>query len=63
MQQLMDGQEYTWARERAARDTNESTNSRVMWWTFMEMAAVIALSVAQVVSIRQFFSKNVGPGI
>ena len=35
-------------RERTHRNTSESTNARVLWWSLIEAAALVAMSVLQV---------------
>jgi p24 family protein beta-1 len=63
--QLSDGltaiaeeQEYIKIRERVHRDTSESTNSRVVWWTFFEAFWLIGISVWQIVSLRRVFEQQ-----
>ncbi len=48
MQMIQDEQKYYWARERAARDTNESTNTRVLLFSLAEMGLLIAVAAIQV---------------
>jgi len=36
LQTVHDEQRYLKARERRARSTNESTNSRVLWWSILQ---------------------------
>uniref|UniRef100_A0A6B2LJ17 GOLD domain-containing protein n=1 Tax=Arcella intermedia TaxID=1963864 RepID=A0A6B2LJ17_9EUKA len=62
MTQLMDAietiaadQQYLKMREVAHRSTNESTNSRVVWWSLFEMGILILLSVWQIYYLRRFF--------
>ncbi|GJM96576.1 hypothetical protein PR202_ga13429 [Eleusine coracana subsp. coracana] len=43
-----------------AKDANESTRKRVMFYTVAEYLAFMAASALQVVYIRRLFSKNVG---
>lgn len=50
-----DEQQYMWARERAARDTNESTNARVLWFSVLEAVIMIVLGVWQALYLRSRF--------
>lgn len=43
LQSVKDEQEYIVVRERKHRDTAESTNSRVKWWSILQ--AIVLLSV------------------
>lgn len=49
---------YFKQREEAHRNTNESTNSRIMWWSIFELVIVFLLSIVQVYFIRGFFEKR-----
>jgi len=54
-------QEYMKMREIVHRNTNESTNARVVWWSFFEVAALIALSIWQIYYLKRLFEiKRVG---
>jgi len=48
-------QKYMRLRERAHRHTTESTNARVLWWSFLEAAVLIAMSLWQIYYLRSFF--------
>jgi len=48
-----------WARERAARDTNESTNSRVMWYSILEAVVMFSLGFWQIMYLKSGFEKKV----
>eukprot|EP01090_Pellita_catalonica_P021057 TRINITY_DN7782_c0_g1_i3.p1 TRINITY_DN7782_c0_g1~~TRINITY_DN7782_c0_g1_i3.p1 ORF type:complete len:172 (+),score=30.58 TRINITY_DN7782_c0_g1_i3:136-651(+) len=48
-------QKYMRAREVAHRNTSESTNGRVLWWTFWEALVLIAMSIWQIYYIKRFF--------
>eukprot|EP00747_Dinoflagellata_sp_TGD_P211061 gnl/TRDRNA2_/TRDRNA2_84262_c0_seq1.p2 gnl/TRDRNA2_/TRDRNA2_84262_c0~~gnl/TRDRNA2_/TRDRNA2_84262_c0_seq1.p2 ORF type:complete len:201 (+),score=48.92 gnl/TRDRNA2_/TRDRNA2_84262_c0_seq1:36-638(+) len=52
---ILDQQQYTITREAVHRDTAESTNSRVMWWTVMEVLSLISLAAFQVYYLRSYF--------
>ena len=55
LSQVQAEQEYMRMRERAHRNTSESTNARVLWWSVAEAAALVAVSVFQVFYLRRFF--------
>ncbi|GAX77065.1 hypothetical protein CEUSTIGMA_g4511.t1 [Chlamydomonas eustigma] len=57
LQQLKSTQQYLYWRERRHRQTVDSTNSRVWWYALARNAALIAVSVGQVIFIRWMFSK------
>lgn len=42
-------------RERVHRNTAESTNNRVKWWSIFQMAVVVAEGVFQVWWLKRFF--------
>ncbi|KAG1053075.1 hypothetical protein G6F46_004853 [Rhizopus delemar] len=48
-------QEYIVVRERQHRDTAESTNSRVKWWSIAQMGLLIAVCFWQVYYLKRFF--------
>jgi len=48
-------QEYMKMREQAHRNTNESTNARILWWSIFEALVLVAMSVWQVYYLRRFF--------
>jgi len=52
---IANDQKYLKMREEAHRNTNESTNSRVLWWSIFEMVALIAMSIWQIYYLRRFF--------
>ena len=56
---VVDMQKFMWARERAARDTNESTNTRVLWFSIMELVVLLSVSLWQIYSLRSFFERSV----
>ena len=45
-------------RERKHRDTNESTNSRVVWTTIIESSVLFSLHVFQIYFIRSLFNRR-----
>jgi hypothetical protein len=54
-----DEQRYVWARERAARDLNEATNTSVARWSFLELATMIAVGLAQAWAMKNYFETKV----
>ncbi|PVH96103.1 endoplasmic reticulum vesicle protein 25 precursor [Periconia macrospinosa] len=47
--------EYLRLREQKLRDTNESTNERVMWFALVTMAMLVGLGAWQVIYLRAYF--------
>jgi hypothetical protein len=52
---ILDQQVFAITREAVHRQTAESTNSRVMWWTFAEVLSLIVLATFQVFYLKSFF--------
>jgi hypothetical protein len=48
-------QNYQRSREMEFRDTSESTNSRVVWWSILQTAILVATGLWQVTHLKQFF--------
>ncbi|ORZ01052.1 supernatant protein factor C-terminal domain-containing protein [Syncephalastrum racemosum] len=48
-------QEYIVVRERQHRDTAESTNARVKWWSLGQLALLAAVCFWQVIYLKRFF--------
>ncbi|CAR23318.1 Endosomal protein P24B [Lachancea thermotolerans] len=53
--ELKNEQSYIVIRERTHRNTAESTNDRVKWWSVFQLGVVIASSLFQVYYLRRFF--------
>eukprot|EP00695_Tsukubamonas_globosa_P000177 TRINITY_DN1130_c0_g1_i1.p1 TRINITY_DN1130_c0_g1~~TRINITY_DN1130_c0_g1_i1.p1 ORF type:complete len:201 (-),score=50.08 TRINITY_DN1130_c0_g1_i1:66-668(-) len=52
---IQNEQKYLRMRERTHRDTSESTNSRVLWWSIFEAFVLVGMSVLQVFFLKRFF--------
>jgi len=55
LQAIVDEQAYIKMREQVHRNTSESTNSRVVWWSLFEVIMLIAMSLWQIYYLRRFF--------
>ena len=55
MRDLLDHQDYSITREAVHRDTAESTNTRVLWWSLAQVAVMVTLSLLQMYYIKSFF--------
>ncbi|KAF7313585.1 Supernatant protein factor [Mycena chlorophos] len=55
LQSIKDEQEYIVVRERTHRNTAESTNSRVKWWSIMQAIGIFAVVGWQVYYLKSFF--------
>ncbi|KAF9917842.1 p24 complex component [Lobosporangium transversale] len=55
IQEIKNEQEYTLARERTHRNTAESTNSRVVWWSLFQSAILFLVCVFQITYLKRFF--------
>lgn len=53
--QVKDEQSYIVVRERTHRNTAESTNSRVKWWSIFQMLVLTAEGIFQVWWLKRFF--------
>ena len=49
---------YMRAREEEMRDTNESTNSRVFYFSIFSMICLLGLAVAQVLYLKKYFKSK-----
>ncbi|KAK7208353.1 emp24/gp25L/p24 family/GOLD-domain-containing protein [Myxozyma melibiosi] len=55
LEQVKDELEYIMIRERVHRNTAESTNSRVKWWSIFQIGVVAGSGVFQVYFLKRFF--------
>nr|GAT53899.1 supernatant protein factor [Mycena chlorophos] len=55
LQSIKDEQEYIVVRERTHRNTAESTNSRVKWWSILQAIVIFAVVGWQVYYLKSFF--------
>lgn len=53
--QVKDEQSYIVLRERIHRNTAESTNARVKWWSIFQMIVLVGEGVFQVWWLKRFF--------
>jgi hypothetical protein len=53
--QVKDEQSYIVIRERTHRNTAESTNARVKWWSIFQMGVLIGEGLFQVWWLKRFF--------
>ncbi|KAJ6236297.1 transmembrane emp24 domain-containing protein a [Anaeramoeba flamelloides] len=51
-------QKYLKIREKVHRNTTESTNSRIFWWSFFELFLLVCASFSQILYVRRYFSKR-----
>ncbi|EGC34568.1 emp24/gp25L/p24 family protein [Dictyostelium purpureum] len=42
-------------REQSNRDTSESTNARVVWWTIAEVVVLVVMAIGQIWYLRKWF--------
>src|SRR5579862_289103 len=53
--QVKDEQSYIVVRERIHRNTAESTNGRVKWWSIFQMGVLVGEGIFQVWWLKRFF--------
>ncbi|KAJ2955976.1 hypothetical protein NQZ79_g8117 [Umbelopsis isabellina] len=58
VQEIWDEMEYLKKREAKMRDTNESTNERVQWFSSLTLFALVSLGTWQVMYLRRFFKRK-----
>jgi p24 family protein beta-1 len=59
--QVKDEQQYIVVRERTHRNTAESTNSRVKWWSIFQMLVLVGEGIFQVWWLKRFFEVSTVP--
>jgi p24 family protein alpha len=57
-QDIIKEQKYQRDREAMFRNTSESSNSRVMWWSFFQMAVILVAGVWQVLYLKDYLQKK-----
>lgn len=60
--QVKDEQSYIVVRERTHRNTAESTNSRIKWWSIFQLMVLIGQGFFQVWWLKRFFEVS-SPGL
>ena len=55
LEELMDQQDFSITREAMHRETAESTNDRVLWWSLVQVLVVVTLALVQMYYIKSFF--------
>lgn len=55
---VLNEMKYQKDREARFRDTSESSNGRVMWWSLFQMAVLVVAGVWQVMYMRDFLQKK-----
>lgn len=59
LSQVKDEQSYIVIRERTHRNTAESTNGRVKWWSIFQLGVLIGEGIFQVWWLKRFFEVSV----
>ncbi|KAF9342959.1 vesicle coat component, partial [Mortierella sp. AD094] len=55
---ILDNMEHLQAREERMRNTNESTNARVKFFSTLTMCVLVVLGLWQIFYLKQFFRKK-----
>ena len=55
LSQVKDEQSYIVVRERTHRNTAESTNGRVKWWSIFQLGVLLGEGIFQVWWLKRFF--------
>lgn len=58
VQSMVTERQYLNEREKALRDTNESTYDRVKWFSVASMALLVVMGIYQVLHMRSFLKKK-----
>ena len=59
--QVKDEQSYIIVRERVHRNTAESTNARIKWWSIFQLMVLIGQGFFQVWWLKRFFEVSCDP--
>lgn len=63
LNQVKDEQSYIVVRERTHRNTAESTNGRVKWWSIFQLGVLIGEGIFQVWWLKRFFEVCASGGV
>lgn len=55
---ILDFQTHHRLREAQGRKRAEDLNERVLWWSVLETSAIVLISVAQVLVLKNFFTER-----
>ncbi|GJJ78613.1 p24 family protein delta-1 [Entomortierella parvispora] len=58
VQDIIENMEHLQQREERMRNTNESTNARVQWFSTLTMVVLVTLGVWQIFYLKRFFRKK-----
>ncbi|KAF9933855.1 vesicle coat component [Linnemannia zychae] len=58
VKEIVENMEHLQEREEKMRNTNESTNARVQWFSTLTMVILVALGVWQIFYLKRFFRKK-----
>ncbi|KAI9023662.1 emp24/gp25L/p24 family/GOLD-domain-containing protein [Phycomyces nitens] len=58
VKEIVDEMNYLKRREARMRDTNESTNNRVKWFSILSLFTLIGLGTWQILYLRRFFKRK-----
>ncbi|KAF9217253.1 vesicle coat component [Podila verticillata] len=58
VKEILDNMEVLQAREEKMRNTNESTNARVQWFSTLTMVILVTLGLWQIFYLKRFFRKK-----
>lgn len=50
--------QYMKTREESMRATNDSTGTRVLWFSFFSMSILVALGISQIVYLKRYFQSR-----
>jgi hypothetical protein len=58
VQDVINEQKYQREREGIFRNTSESSNARVMWWSIFQMLVLVVVGVWQVLYLQSYLQKK-----